>query len=829
VSRGFVARFVQAHLWDYPRSAAALWLGLLAGGAAALAWALAQLWGHTHEAALALLAAAAAGIASLHPVRIARSTYSLSTADICTYLALAALGPPAAVLAAGTDAACGAWRMSQRISSRIASPAAAMAATAIAGAAFEAALPHASAAFGAEAALLAALGAAALIVFGGTTLPLTSMMALKNGQRVSLGHWFSGCAWVGAMMLTAALLAALVTLNARLFGIGLIAIAGVVVAAAIALLRVSMARQEADQAEQDRSLALARRAAEANQQRFTAAFSHAAVGMAIVGADQRTLQVNRALSQLLGHEEAALVGRDFKRFLHPGDVPLLERLLRNVADRPGETFTVQLRCQRGDGEELWVALHCSPFEDPAGDTADRGRCVIYQLHDITSRHLAEQRLHHIAFHDSLTDLANRACFIERLSLAVERSRTEHDARFAVLFLDLDRFKIVNDSLGHQAGNELLCGVAARLRASVRPRDLVARLGGDEFAVLCEGLEDPEHARQLAQRLSATLSAPLPIQGSQVVAHASIGITFSDLGYRTVDEILRDADLAMYEAKGAGLGRVAVFDSSMHERIAERLALEIDLRHAIGEGKLSAAFQPIFKLEGMSLAGFEALARWEHATRGPINPSLFIAVAEEAGHIEAVTRWMIEHSLGWLARWRAEHPGHGRLTMSVNVSGRDLANPELVQHVRAALLQHEVPPGLLTLEITETMLMNKLEASLVTLRALRELGVRLSIDDFGTGYSSLAYLATLPIDALKIDRSFVAGLRGDGFNAEIITTVLKLGHTLGKRVVAEGIETAEQLQRLQQLGVDSGQGYLLARPLAPERVGEVLLKHQPATA
>ena len=435
--------------------------------------------------------------------------------------------------------------------------------------------------------------------------------------------------------------------------------------------------------------------------------------------------------------------------------------------------------------------------------------------------MAESRLQHIAFHDGLTDLANRSCFHERLDVAVERTRLDQRERFAVMFLDLDRFKIVNDSLGHIAGNMLLREVAERLRACVRPSDLVARLGGDEFAVLLEGLRDPADGMRLADRVLRSLMQPVAINGTEVVPGASVGITFSDLGYRTVDEVLRDADLAMYEAKAAGRGRVALFDSSMHARVAEKLALEADLRHAIGEGQLTVQFQPIWTLDPHRLVAVEALVRWMHPTRGAVNPAVFIGLAEESGHIEALTDWMIDHAAAQLAAWRREAPGFESLVMHVNISGRDLARPGLVQHVADTLARHELPAGTLALEITETTLMGRLDVALQTLEQLRAIGVLLAIDDFGTGYSSLAYLSTLPIDCLKIDRSFVMGLIEHPHNAEIVRAVLTLGRSLGRQVVAEGIETAEQLALLRSLGIELGQGYLLSRPLRADQVRTLL--------
>lgn len=605
---------------------------------------------------------------------------------------------------------------------------------------------------------------------------------------------------------------------AALAGIALAAI----VLALVLRLRARLRRQDVERQVQESRVAAARREADLSRQRFTAAFTHAAIGMAITRRSGEVLQVNRALCTLLGRGEDGLVGKPFSTIMPEGDAALLRR--RTHDDVPDEPFSIELRCVAGDGSDLWVVLHCSRCEDPGG----AGDCLIYQLHDITSRHVAESRLHHIAYHDGLTDLANRTCFHERLEVAVERSRLDAKERFAVLFLDLDRFKIVNDSLGHIAGNAMLCEVARRLHRCVRPADLVARLGGDEFAILLESLHDPETGIRLAHRMLDALGQPMTVNGTEVVPSASVGITFSDLGYRTVDEVLRDADLAMYAAKGGGRGRVALFDSSMHEKVAERLALEADLRRAIGEGQLSVDFQPMYELEPYRLYGFEALARWVHPQRGPISPTVFIALAEEAGHIEAVTDWVIGDAVAKLAAWQRAAPGTGRLAIHVNISGRDLARASLLWHVQDTLSRHDLAPQCLTLEITETTLMGRLDAALENINELRKIGIGFSIDDFGTGWSSLAYLSTLPIESLKIDRSFVAGLHDQPQNVEIVRAVQTLGRSLGRKIIAEGIETTAQLATLRQLGVPIGQGFLLSRPLCESEVEELLAIGESAT-
>jgi len=809
------SRFVQRHLHDYNATATARWLGLVAAGLAALVWALLQLATLPMPTLLRVaLGVAFVAVVALFPLHIPRTKYSIGVADVFVFALLALHGAPAAALAAGAEGLVGALRTSKRLTSRVGTPAAATATMLLCGLAYDGLhVVLEGAGLSAAPATLAALCLVSLPYFAGTTLPLLAVVAAKNGQRVSLPDWAQSYSWLAAIYLLSAAVAGVLAMNARQFGPAVIVLAAAVASAVLGLVHYSLRRQEADHQAQEARIAEAQREAALNQQRFTAAFTHAAIGMAIVRPDGTIHQVNQALCALLASPEPALLNRRFDELLHPGDDQLFSRRIEGMADGSGESFSMELRCLSAGERQLWVSLHCGRFIDPASERNG----LIYQLHDITSRRLAEGELHHIAYHDSLTDLANRNCFNERLEVAVERTRLDVSLRFAVMFLDLDRFKVVNDSLGHIAGNALLREVARRLSDNVRPGDLVARLGGDEFAVLLEQVHEPGDAMALAQRLLAAMSAPMMINGTEVMPGASIGITLSDLGYRTSDEVLRDADLAMYAAKADGRRRVMLFDQSMHERIAEKLKLEGDLRRAIGEGQLSLVYQPLYDLAPHRLSGFEALARWVHPERGPIAPDVFIALAEESGHIEALTAWVIDRAVEQLAAWRAAHDHGGQLDMHVNISGRDLGNAGLLPLVREVLQRHAVPAHRLTLEITETTLMGKLEVALGALHALREVGCKFSIDDFGTGYSSLAYLSTLPIDSLKIDRSFVMGMDQQAQNVEIVRAVVNLGRSLGKKIIAEGIETVEQLATLKELGVEVGQGYLLSRPLRADHV------------
>ena len=816
---GAWARFRELHLFDYSNAATRVWLVIAAAGLCAGAWSAWGLAKHPPQDTWTLFyGLALVALAACFPVKLPRSTHSMVVADVFIFTLLVTSGVPAAVLAAGVEALIASLRTSKRLTSRVSSPTAAMVAMTLCGAAFSAVqaagVRLGLASHGADLLALCAAAPLPVLVSTGT---LMGLAAIKRGQRLRAADWLQASSWFVAVTLVSAFVAGLVHLNVQLHGqvVNLVAVA--LVFALVWLLRVTVRREEAERQAQEAQTAAAQHEAELNQQRFVATFTHAAIGMAVVLPSGQVLQVNHALCILLSRTEEDLVGSTFYDILQSGVSPLFRRQVQAVAAGTEASFSMELRCSVRQGTDLWAVVHCSRYEDPGG----AGHCLIYQLHDISSRHAAESRLQHIAFHDGLTDLANRHCFNERLNIAVECSRIDASQRFAVMFLDLDRFKVVNDSLGHGAGNTLLREVGSRLRACVRPGDLVARLGGDEFALLLEGLTESEDGLLFSQRVLDSLAQPLSINGTSVVAGASIGITFSDLGYRTADVMLRDADLAMYEAKAGGRGRVALFDNSMHERVAQKLALEADLRKAIGDGQMSVHFQPLYELEPYRLCGFEALARWVHPERGAISPTVFIALAEESGQIEALTDWVIDHATSRLADWKRRLPGTDHLGVHVNISGRDLARPDLASHVQAVLQRHQLDPRSLTLEITESTLMGRLDVAVKTMDSLRASGVGFSIDDFGKGYSSLAYLGTLPIDNLKIDHSFVAGMSEKPQNLEIVRAILTLGQALGRKVVAEGIETTEQLLALRELGVHMGQGYLLSRPLREDQVCELL--------
>jgi diguanylate cyclase (GGDEF)-like protein len=443
------------------------------------------------------------------------------------------------------------------------------------------------------------------------------------------------------------------------------------------------------------------------------------------------------------------------------------------------------------------------------------------VQDTTARRQAEAGLHHIAFHDALTGLPNRRRFHEHLVQALEQVGGEPKRHFGLIFLDFDRFKLINDSLGHAVGDDFLIAVSRRIQRQLRPTDIVARLGGDEFAILAEDLDCERYALTLAERLIESLRQPFQIGGTEISTSASIGITFSGLGYATPQDMLRDADTAMYKAKASGKARYALFDTDLHTEVSHRLRLEGDLRRALRAGQLSVAYQPLFELASGRITGFEALARWNHDELGAISPATFIAIAEEAGLITQITDFVLRSACRQLKEWQLSDASFANLNMHVNVSGNDVAHSGFVARVTAALVQARLEPQHLTLELTENILMERLEAAMPTLTELRRLGIDLSVDDFGTGYSSLRHLSKLPVNSLKIDRAFVAEMALGSDDAAVVQSILLLGKSLGKSIIAEGIETPGQVEQLLNMGCSMGQGYHLSRPLAAEVIDRML--------
>jgi diguanylate cyclase (GGDEF)-like protein/PAS domain S-box-containing protein len=544
-----------------------------------------------------------------------------------------------------------------------------------------------------------------------------------------------------------------------------------------------------------------------SEERFRSLIQNSVDVNVVVSADGTIAYESSAAEAVLGVRPDARVGQPAFGIVHPEDRDFGERLLADVMRSPGAQLAGELRVHHADGS--WRSIEVI-LKNLLDDPAVGGIVINYR--DITARKGLEAELRRQAFHDSLTGLANRALFADRLEHALARTR-RFGQPLAVLFLDLDDFKTVNDSLGHGEGDHLLVAVAERLVGAVRTGDTIARMGGDEFAILIEDPTEAEAPIAVAERLLAALEAPFERGARELFVHASVGVAASTTSGQTADDLLRDADVSMYTAKSNGKNRVEVFVPSMHEAATARLALKVDLERALLRGEFALVYQPIVNLGTGRIAGVEALVRWNHPRRGVVGPIEFIPVAEETGLIVALGRWVLEQACRQATAWDDETSK--RLTMSVNVSARQIQEPGFVDEVAQVLATTGLAPERLTLELTESVLMHDVDETASTLGALKALGIRLAIDDFGTGYSSLSYLRRFPIDELKIDRSFVATMNMGPDESGLVRSILKLGETLHLETVAEGIEQADQLAELQSLGAGLGQGYFFARPLTPE--------------
>jgi len=547
--------------------------------------------------------------------------------------------------------------------------------------------------------------------------------------------------------------------------------------------------------------------------RFRSAFDHAAIGMALVTPEGRWLQVNQSLCRLLGYSQRELMSMDYLDVLHPSDLSAALASFTNLLRGRIPSCQMEKRYLSKSGEEVWGLWSASLAKEAHAKTPN----LIFQIQDISDRKRAEETLHHDAFHDRLTGLPNRALFMDHLKLAIARLQRRENQMFAVLYIDLDRFKIVNDSLGHMVGDELLIGIARRLEHCLRPGDTIARLGGDEFTVLLEDIGDGDVIKPIAERIQKELAAPFSLSGREVFTTISMGIALSSKEYARPEDILRDADTAMYRAKSLGKDRHEIFDTQMHSQAIKLLQLETDLRRAIERQEFMVVYQPIMSLEKGALCGFEALIRWPHPERGLISPMDFIPVAEETGMIVQIGEWVLSEACRQMCRWQQMFPSDPPIFMSVNLSVRQFSQHNLIDKVVTILEKTKLTPTSLKLEITESAVMENVETAISLLNQLRDLGVQLAMDDFGTGYSSLSYLHRFPINTLKIDRSFITRMTENNENAEIVRTISGLAQNLGMDVVAEGVETSEQLEILRGLGCKYGQGYFFSKPLGASEV------------
>ena len=506
----------------------------------------------------------------------------------------------------------------------------------------------------------------------------------------------------------------------------------------------------------------------------------------------------------ISDEPDAWLGR-----VHPDDRERLIGDLQQHLDGRTPHLESEHRIRHADGSYRWMLVRGAAVRDAAG----KAYRLAGSQTDVTQRKEAEEKLLHDALHDALTGLPNRSLFTDRLGQAMAFQERRSDYRFAVLFLDMDSFKTINESLGHSQGDRLLVGVAKRLAGCIRPGDTVARLGGDEFAVLLEDYADPDEPIRTAERIHAALAAPHDLEGTEVFASASVGIAIGAPGYGRPEELLRDADTAMYRAKSMGRARHAVFHPSMHARARARLQLETDLRRALERHELRLRYQPVVSLVTGHICGCEALIVWDHPTRGVIPPADFIPSSEETGLIVPIGRFVLERACRDAKVWNDQLGVP--VSVSVNLSGKQLVERDLIEQVRGALERSGLEARKLRLEVTESVIMENAGPAALLLSQLKAMNVHLLLDDFGTGYSSLSYLHEFRFDTLKIDRSFVGRLEQPGRHGEIVRTIVSLARALSMEVVAEGVEDEGQLAQLQLLKVDYAQGYVFSRPLETE--------------
>jgi diguanylate cyclase (GGDEF)-like protein/PAS domain S-box-containing protein len=564
---------------------------------------------------------------------------------------------------------------------------------------------------------------------------------------------------------------------------------------------------------------------EGAEEHFNDFFGRLPVGVLLFDGEGRILRCNPRAAEMLHRSEAEILAMDWldptSPFIkadgnpwEPADLPL-PRILAGGVRIDGDVLGLELP----DGSDwLWVSVKGEPLLSRKGALQE----VLLVLEDATSRTKAEAELTLQTFQDRLTSLPNRTLFMERLQQSLLRMERKKNYA-ALLYIDLDRFKLVNDSLGHSVGDRLLVQVASRLRSCLRPDDTVARLGGDDFAVLFEDLPDLSGAINVAERIHAAIAEPFQVGDEEVYTGCSMGLALTNKGLHSPGDLVRDAELAMYRAKAKNDGAVEIFDPSMNQKAKDRFRLEAELRHAIERSEFLLNYQPLISFRTGRIEGWEALIRWKHPERGMVSPLDFIPLAEETGLIVPIGQWVLEEACRQASEWQQRFHSNPPRMINVNLSMRQFQQKDLVEMVTKVLTDQRLRPRHLKLEITESVMMKDPEASIEAMQQFKSMSVNLVIDDFGTGYSSLSYLKRFPVDALKVDKSFVDRLGQDSEDTAIVEAIISLSKALGLRVTAEGIETKEQFERLKAMGCDQGQGYYFSRPLMPEAMEELLGK------
>lgn len=560
-----------------------------------------------------------------------------------------------------------------------------------------------------------------------------------------------------------------------------------------------------------------------SEERYYLAARGANVGLWDWDIKRESVYYSPRWKDMLGYDDQEITPTidEWINHIHPDDREAVLYAISNHLNNNTDHFESEHRILHHDGTYRWMLVRGMAVRDANG--------IAYRMAgsqtDITARKNAEEQLLHDAFHDLLTGLPNRALFLDRLERAIEYSRRYDNFGFAVLFLDLDRFKLINDSLGHAVGDQLLIEISKVLRTCLRAVDTMARFGGDEFVMLLDDTPDIQEVVKVVKNIQAVLSKAFKVGNHRVFTSASIGIVLSSGGYTSTEDIVRDADIAMYQAKMLGAATYVVFNAEMRNQAINRLSMENDLRHAVSRGELELEYQPIVTLKENNLAGFEALLRWTHSKKGYIAPEEFIPIAEETGMIIDMGYWVLRQACLQMKKWQGQFPDYQNLFININISQKQFIQPEFIQRIRRILKETQLDPMCMNLEITENVLMEDAEAMIEILSDLRGLGVGLHVDDFGKGYSSLSYLQQFPIDTLKIDYTFINRIGSNGDRSEIVKTILVLARELGVDTIAEGIETENQLIQLRELDCHYGQGFYLGKPMSPSKVAEYLKRQR----
>jgi diguanylate cyclase (GGDEF)-like protein/PAS domain S-box-containing protein len=651
---------------------------------------------------------------------------------------------------------------------------------------------------------IAVIGVAIYAIGWGAVLAVGFVFAVSghmniDGSRLGLaGMVFTAFAvLIGELLIAAGVITSMLP-EPQGHGLAALEVAGV--CAVIWIMRYQSREKEAIDAELVQS-----------EERLRALVEHASDAIVVMDRDTNVLYASPAVERLLGYPASEFTKFD-DSFLPEDHVVDARQMFEHVLARPGAVDWIEVPLLVAGGDYRWFEIGITNRVD---DPAVGG--LVCNIRDVTERRSTQEELTFQAHHDALTRLPNRWLFTERLEQALVEARGDGSC-VAVLFLDVDRFKLVNDSLGHEVGDRMLVTVAEQLSACLKRKDIVARFGGDEFTILLTGLSDPDVALRVADRIVEAMRYPLAIDGHDLFVSASVGVALSLGSHERAADLLQQADLAMYVAKEKGRGRWELFDPTLAPHVMERLEVEGDLRRALDKGELLVHFQPEVDLQTGDVVATEALLRWMHPRRGLLAPASFVPLAEESNLIVEIDRLVLREACRWARAWSMARPPHRPLVVSVNLSPRFMRQTDVVADITALLRESGVDPRSMQLEITERSALTDLETTCAQLHQLRALGVRVAIDDFGTGYSSLSYLKQLPVDVLKLDKSFVDGLDGSPADLAIVQAVVTMGHALGMKVTAEGVERPEQAAQLRELGCDSAMGWLWSRSVPPGQLG-----------